>query len=77
MRPIPTLTDAVIDGKTQNARILHYLKFGRRLTPIAALRLFGTFRLAARIWELRQEGYRIGRGTRTVNGKTFAEYYLP
>ena len=54
MRPIPTLTDAVIDGKTQNARILHYLKFGRRLTPIAALRLFGTFRLAARIWELRQ-----------------------
>lgn len=29
------------------------------VTPIQALREVGTFRLSARVWELRQAGYRI------------------
>lgn len=63
-------------SETQNDQVLRYLKFGRRLTPMAALRLFGCFRLAARIHELRQHGHDIRHTTREVNGKRFAEYYL-
>jgi hypothetical protein len=62
---------------TQDESILHALKFGRRLTPIAALHLYGCFRLAARIYELRQRGHRIERGSRSVRGKWFAEYWMP
>ena len=61
---------------TQNDEVLRYLKFGRRLTPMAALRLFGCFRLAARIYDLRMRGNDIKHRTREVNGKRFAEYYL-
>ena len=63
--------------KTQNAAILRYLKFGRKLTPMAALRLFGTMRLAARVWELRRDGHHIESGAVTVAGKRFAVYWLP
>jgi Helix-turn-helix domain len=44
---------------TQSQKILSHLKAGRTLTPLQALRSFGTFRLASRILELRQAGYRI------------------
>jgi hypothetical protein len=62
--------------KTQNAAILHFLKMGRKLTPLAALRLFGTMRLAARVWELKKDGHRIESGAITVAGKRFAVYWL-
>jgi hypothetical protein len=39
--------------KSQNERILAYLKTGKTLTPLNAFRMFGCFRLAARIWDLR------------------------
>ena len=76
MKPIPTLTDSVVGGKTQTARILHYLRFGRRLTPLAALKLFGCMRLAARILELRQAGWQIEREMRVVGGTHWAEYRI-
>jgi hypothetical protein len=64
--------------RSQNANILHYLKCGRELTPLAAWRLFGTMRLAARIGELRQAGHRIEtRVYKTPSGKRVAEYWLP
>lgn len=44
---------------TQCDRILAHLKAGRTLTPVEALRRFGTFRLAARINELREQGVRV------------------
>jgi Helix-turn-helix domain len=62
--------------QTQNQQIIRYLKFGRKLTPLAALRLFGCFRLAARVHELRQNGLSVKTGTVHVNGKRFAEYHL-
>ena len=63
---------------TQNQRILHLLKMGRRLTPLAALRLLGCFRLSARIYELRAQGHAIKSGTRVLeNGKHVSEYWLP
>lgn len=60
--------------KSQNERILKFLKTGRTLTPISALSLFNCFRLAARVSDLRKEGHTIYTKTITKNGKTFAGY---
>ena len=62
---------------TQNEQILHLLKCGRRLTPIAALKLVGTLRLASRIHELRAQGHPIMADSIAVNGKRFRVYWLP
>jgi len=62
---------------TQANRILRYLRDGNRLTALEALERFGCFRLAARIHELRREGWSIEERTvETRGGKRVAEYYL-
>jgi len=61
---------------TQNKQIINYLLDGNALTPMEALRLFGCFRLSARILELRKKGYHIQTENITKDGKTFAEYRL-
>lgn len=62
---------------TQAGRILAYLCEGNRLTALDALERFGCFRLAARIHELRKEGWAIQeRIVETGSGKRVAEYYL-
>jgi len=58
------------------AQILSYLQEGGLLTPIEALNNFGCFRLAARISDLRNEGYDIRTKMIEVRGKTFAQYRL-
>jgi hypothetical protein len=45
--------------ESQNVAIAKYLEEGGRLTPLDALHLFGCFRLAARIGELRNTGMEI------------------
>jgi hypothetical protein len=62
---------------TQANRILAYLRAGNRLTALDALERFGCFRLAARIHELRREGWAIEERTvETRGGKRVAEYSL-
>tara|TARA_Y100000361_G_scaffold149134_1_gene162947 strand:+ start:607 stop:801 length:195 start_codon:yes stop_codon:yes gene_type:complete len=61
---------------SQNNQILEYLKSGKKLTPLTALKKFGCFRLSARILDLRQEGHAIVTENVTRKGKTFAEYSL-
>lgn len=59
----------------QADQILEYLKSGRTLTALDALQMFGCFRLAARIWELRGQGYDIqARDKELPNGKHVAAY---
>lgn len=61
---------------TQNLALLGALKKGP-ITPGEALRRFGSMRLAARVWELKQLGYPIERRMRELpNGKKVAEYSL-
>lgn len=63
------------DKLTQNQKILAYLKSGKKLNPLQALRKFGCFRLSARIWDLQEENtIKAERVTR--NGKVFSEYSL-
>lgn len=62
---------------TQNVMILRYLESGRGLTPMDALSLFGSFRLGARIFELRQQGHEIKKVMLRKDGKNFALYFMP
>jgi hypothetical protein len=61
---------------TQSQRILIYLKTGKSLTPLEALKKFGCFRLAARISDLRSQGHTIWTNYITKDNKTFAAYKL-
>ena len=62
--------------KTQNQQIEAYLKSGKKITPLTALRNFGSLRLGARILQLRKQGLDIKTNLITRRGKTFAEYTL-
>ena len=44
---------------SQSNQILAHLKKGKTITPLEALRLYGTMRLAARINDLRNKGHNI------------------
>lgn len=69
---------------TQKQVILKHLKTynpdtGRRhtITPLEALGMFGIYRLAARIKELKEDGYNIVTHLKTdATGKRYAKYEL-
>ena len=60
----------------QNDLILEHLLRGRTLTPLEALELYGCLRLAARVKNLRDDGYKIKTETRRLGRKRWAEYSL-
>lgn len=61
----------------QNAQILSHLKRGKEITPMEALNEYGCFRLAARVFELRDSGWPIECERRsTENGKVVGVYSL-
>jgi hypothetical protein len=61
---------------TQNAAIAAELRRGRSITPIEALERHNCFRLAARIFDLRQAGWHIHTGWQSDGHKRWAEYRL-
>jgi hypothetical protein len=61
---------------SQADAIALYLDSGHELTPMQALEMFGCFRLAARIKDLRERGIPIETLDREANGKRFAAYRL-
>lgn len=61
---------------SQASKILEHLKQGNTITPMEALNLFGCFRLGARIWDLKDEGYNIVTETEENEGKRYAKYKL-
>ena len=61
---------------TQTQAIYEYLKQGNSITPLEALEKFGCFRLGARIWELKDQGFNIHMTMVKNNGKHFASYKL-
>lgn len=61
----------------QARKVLLHLEKHKSITPLEAFGVYGIFRLAARIWELRK----IGKEIATVhmnddNGKPYARYVL-
>ena len=64
--------------QSQKKQILSYLKTGKSLTQMEALYKFGCFRLAARICELRDDGWVIkSESIKLNNGKIVSSYRLP
>ena len=61
---------------SQNSEILSYLKKGGTLTQGQAARMFGCWRLAARVNDLRDKGFNIETMMLTENDRTFAQYRL-
>ena len=66
----------IMETLTQTKAIAKYLAEGNTLTSIEALEKFGCFRLGARIYDLKRQGYNIE--TRIVNKgkKHFAQYRI-
>ena len=62
---------------TQEQAILRHLRKGKTLTALEALALCGSYRLAARVHQLRQDGHNIKAKRRiSYGGARVAEYYL-
>ena len=63
---------------TQAEAILADLQAGRAITPLDALKEHGCFRLAARINDLRNQGYNIGMVmvAGPMNNKKYAQYTM-
>ena len=62
---------------TQTDAILAHLSRGESITPLEALQLYGCFRLAARVRELRKDGLTIhSEMVKTANGKRIARYSM-
>ena len=59
---------------SQNSEIKTHLMSGKNLTALDALGLFGCFRLASRINDLKRQGIDIRTSMIEVNGKRIAEY---
>ncbi len=62
---------------TQNQQILSHLQTGKDITPLQALGLYGVYRLAARINDLRKQDVPIETVIRTDGqGRTYASYKM-
>ena len=63
--------------ESQNKQIKAWLESGKSITPLDALNLFGSFRLGARIFDLKNDyGMNIKTEMIEVNGKRYAKYSL-
>ena len=65
-----------METKSQEKRILNYLKNGGKITPLEALNKFGCLRLSGRIYDLKRKGYNIKSNRIIVNKKQVAQYSL-
>jgi hypothetical protein len=64
-------------GSKQCQQVLSHLQSGKPITALEALRLYGIFRLASRIHDLKKAGLTIqSQDIQTENGKKIAQYYL-
>lgn len=61
--------------ENQNQLLKNVLDQGTHITPLDALNWIGTFRLAARVYDLKQSGYLIDKYYREENGKRVCYYY--
>lgn len=62
---------------SQNQKILKHLSSGKSLSPLQALGLFGCYRLASRIYDLKRTGHPIETIIKSDDqGRTYASYVL-
>ena len=62
---------------SQTNAILEYLSKGKTITPLEALDKFSCFRLGARIYDLKQQGYEFNTVmVKSPSGSCIAQYSL-
>ena len=62
---------------SQASQIADYMMQGNKITPFEALDLFGSLRLSAIIFVLRERGYKIQvERVKTSTGKWVAQYWI-
>ena len=61
---------------SQNKRILAYMKSGRSITALLGLQLYGCLRLAARVYDLRQQGVKVKQRMIRIRDKRVSVYWL-
>lgn len=62
---------------TQQEQVLTHLKTGQHITPLEAIGLYGVYRLAARIHDLRKAGHGIVTTVkRDTRGRPYSRYTL-
>lgn len=65
------------ERKTKIELIKEHLMSGKTLTQLEAIGLYSAFRLAARVHELKKQGWNIKKNEkRDANGSIYVEYYL-
>lgn len=63
--------------KPQARRIIRHLQRGKSITPLEALGVYGVFRLAAVIYDIKKAGFAVHTDLHTdTNGKRYARYSL-
>lgn len=65
-----------MNGQSQGERILDYLKSGKSLTVVKALKEFGCYALSQRVGELRRAGHPIESTMVRRGRKCWAQYRL-
>ena len=63
-------------SRTQRDAVGDHLRSGRSLSPVEAFALYGTMRLAARVYELREAIPILAAMRVDPNGRTYARYVL-
>ena len=72
-----TYNGKVIEMNGQQAQIYKHLKSHGHLTQLESLGVYGIYRLAARIHELKSKGVPIkSERKKDANGKTYASYSI-
>lgn len=62
---------------TQKQKILNHLSNGKSLSPLQALGLFGCYRLASRVHDLKRDGHPIETIIKGDDqGRTYASYVM-
>ena len=62
---------------SQASQIADYMMQGNKITPLEALDLFGSLRLSAIVFVLRERGYKIQvERVKTSTGKWVAQYWI-
>jgi len=62
---------------TQKQQILNYMRQGNSITPLAALKLFGCFRLASAIFKIKCDGVDVRSYQYRKKDKQYSVYWLP
>ena len=71
------INDNEKSARTQCAQIKKWLEEGKSITSLEALEMFGCFRLASRVFDLRERGLDITTTKiKTESGKYVTEYRL-